>query len=388
MNEIDIKQPVDDPAIGSDDVPGIAAMITPVILQKIALAIALAATVVSLGIAVFTGLQGAGSVQEQVGNVAVSTLAVFCLHLMPMFWRIGRGFTRFIAVLMWIVALPVVLKGQADFVVLAHQHAADQRAEALPSVEVLAHVDAPVGRSLTSIAQEVAKVRMDLAWADERRCTFDCTNLRVQKMALSARLAALNTEAAEAKRREAEEDRLHAHADQIEALHESHRADPVTSQLAPWVGTTEAGLNVLLAFARAVVVEGAACLCWCFAAVAPTPGAGRAAVASGRKRVALDHAVVADGRDGDDPGPVARPADIATAATGREPTAHAIADLSVPPIVDRRLEAIHKAVVEGTIKKPTQEAIRNLLGCRQAAAGLLRRQYKQHVGSSSNNAAA
>lgn len=158
---------------------------------------------------------------------------------------------------------------------------------------------------------------------------------------LSAQLASLNTETDEAKRREAEEDRLHAQADQLEALRESRRADSVTSRLATMVGTTEARLELLLDVGRAVVLEGLACIFWCFAGVVPTVVATGAVVASGRKpvlqqdeivvvdsreSVVLEHTDVDKGRAANDPG-CATPVEDATTTTATQaPTADAIAD--------------------------------------------------------------
>jgi hypothetical protein len=243
------------------------------------------------------------------------------------------------------------------------------------------------------IAQDEANVSMDLVRLDAHGCMRACTSWYAKNAMLSAQLASLNTEADEAKRREAEEDHLLAQADQIEALRESRRADPVTSRLATMLGTTEARLELLLNCSRAVVLEGLACLCWCFTGVVPTRAGKRTALTSSRRQVVQDelvvvgsresvvseHKVVNNSRAANDAGSVVV---LATTAPVQVTTTDAVVNPSPSPGVDPRLATVHAALGDGLLEKPTQEAIRRLLGCSQKTAGKLRRQYEAQSGDS------
>jgi hypothetical protein len=198
-------------------------------MQKIALVVALLTSAISLGIAVFAGMQRAGTGVEQCLSVAVSLGAVVCTHLAPMMWRHVPPSARIVLVALWLVGLSVVLSGQVDVLAFAHQNAADVRAQTVPVVAATSVAVVPSGRSLTAITQDITKVSVDLAHVEARRCAGECPSLRIRKTALSAQLAALNAEATEAKRRATEQDWLRDQASRAEELRESRRADPVVS---------------------------------------------------------------------------------------------------------------------------------------------------------------
>lgn len=124
-----------------------------------------------------------------------------------MLWRYVPLSARIILVALWLVALSVVLlRGQVDVLAFAHQHAADQRTQTVPVPAAPSVVDVPLSRSLTAIAQDIAKVSMDLAHVDGLRCISDCRGLHAKREALSVHLAEMNTEADEAMCRENEQD--------------------------------------------------------------------------------------------------------------------------------------------------------------------------------------
>lgn len=367
------------PEVSPDTAARTSAVITPGTMQKIALAVALLTSAISLGIAVFAALQRAGTVPEQIWSVAVSLGSVLCAHQAPMLWRYASLSARVALVALWLIALSVVLRGQVDVLAFAHQHAADQRTQTVPVVAATSVVDVPPGRSLTTIAQDIATVSMDLAHVDARRCMGDCRGLRARKDALSAQLVALNAEANEAKRRETEQDWLRAQSSRAEELRESRRADPVTSLVANWLHTTEARLNLLLDFAYVVVLEGTACFAWYFA--------GFGVVVRGRKAVASDRNATMSQQE------TVAPISKATPLGRAEQTATHAATIaegeSVPNGAslgsaisedDLLVARIHEAIVAGRLTR-NLTSIRNFLRCGQPKALRLNRLYVGRFGN-------
>ncbi|CAJ3294522.1 putative twin-arginine translocation pathway signal protein [Burkholderia pseudomallei] len=159
------------------------------------------------------------------------------------------------------------------------------------------------------------------------------------------------------------------------------RADPVASQVASWLGTTEGSLELLVAFACAVVLEGAAIIGWLMASVALRRVESRATVVSDQETVAREPEAVA-------------PIDGITVSDSQErisvcpPVASTVGPVSeafgegnlVVSEDDLLLDKIRDAVVTGHLK-PTQEAIRKFLRCGQPKAGNLNRLYLARFGT-------
>lgn len=348
---------------------------------------AVSASAVSLGIAMYGGWQRGGTFIEQVTSVALGGVVVLCTHLLPMCWSTFRAMPRATAFVLWCVSVAVVLYGQVSFFMVSQQHASNQRAAAVPATVMPPGASPPSGRSLTEIAQDAAKVSADLARAEMRRCVADCSALKTRKTILAAQLAALDTEASEARRREAEEDRRNDQADRDEALRATLRADPVASTVASWFGTTERRLELFLAVACAVVLEGAAIIGWLLVQIALARTGGRAVVASDRDADAPNREAVVSERQV--VLPVCSPAtgDRIVPADGRAAVAsgQAVTAVENPGGPDTSedellLARIHEAVLIGHLK-PTQESIRKFLRCRQWTAGSLNRQYLARYGS-------
>lgn len=339
---------------------------------------AVLATAASLGIATFAGWQRGGLPAERAMNIVLSCVAVLFAHLLPAGWHaLGRR-TRFFAFALWCVSLVVVLYGQVTFFMVSQLHAGDQRAETVPGT-VQHYMNMPPGRTLTQIAQDTANVTGDLARAKARPCLDNCPGLNVRRSALAAQLAALDTEASEAKRREAEEDRRVAEAERIEVLRAALRADPVASVVASWVHTTESRLELMLAVACAVVLEGSAVMGWTLVSVAMGRASSRESVVLGRAAVVPEPHVVA---------PQPGFATIDSAAGDGELAAVAVVQGITPTGSDARpflseddllLEKIHDAVLAGEVDS-TQESIRKLLRCGQPKAGRLNRLYRDRFG--------
>ncbi|CAJ6821837.1 putative twin-arginine translocation pathway signal protein [Burkholderia pseudomallei] len=353
---------------------------------------ALLATAASLAIASFAGWQRGGLTVERAMNVTLGCVAVLYVHLLPRGWRLLGVTARLCAFAMWCVGVAVVLYGQVSFFMLSERHAGDERAASIMHGGAPPGAVVQAGRTRTQIALDVEKVTTDLARSDARRCKGDCPGLTVRRQTLAAQLAALNTEADEAMRREADEDRRVEQADRYEALQASLRADPVASVVASWLHTSGSRLELILAFACAVVLEGSAILGWMLVSIAGGRVSDRAMVVSGRETVAMSRcdAVTANGT-------VARQREFPiadhTVSEGEPSTVVCASAVTVATngatdsVADeRRLEQIRNAVLAGTLV-PTQESIRKLLRCRQPTAGRLNRLYADRFGSQAMQAA-
>ncbi|WP_459621498.1 hypothetical protein [Burkholderia sp. 3C] len=337
----------------------------------------------SISIAVYAGWHRGGSAVERVMAVLIGCVAVMFVHLLPMGRRLLKGPVWPIAFVLWCVGLIVVLYGQVTFVLISRQHAGDQRAAAVPMTASLSRGEMPPGRSQTDIARDVAKAKIDLARADSRPCAVDCQRGKVRRTILVTKIATLEAEASEVRRHEAEHDRRDELADREATFRAALRADPVASQVAPWFGTTEGRLELMLAVACAVVLEGSAIMGWLLVSVASGRANCRDAVLSGRNEETSEQRAVASESE-TVPDDRIRP----TADFGRSLTR------DVPLVCDnpvshgggddddlRQLQEIHEAVVAGRLR-PTQGAIRKHLRCGQPRAGHLNRLYAAHFGSS------
>lgn len=329
-------------------------------------AAALSASAVSLGIAAYAGWERGGTPVEQAMNIALGIMAVLYVHLSPVCWNELRVLSRSIAFAVWLVALVVVFYGQASFVLVSQAHAGNQRAATVPATAPQPIADRSVGRTLTQIAWEVAKVRADQVHV-QTRCIGDCPTLKARRVALAAQLTALNFEAGEAKRRKTDDDRRNEQADRNEALRATLRADPVASQVASWVGATEPRVELMLGIACAAVLEGSAIIGWQLVSVASGRANSRESAAFGGAAVTLESEAI-----------VSR-SDIAIDDQTTVTPDHALLDRnnSSSRFVsedDFLLEKIRQAVSEELIK-PTQGSIRKFLRCGQQKAARLNRAY-------------
>jgi len=329
----------------------------------------------SLGITVYGAMLRAGTVTEQTWTVAVSLVAALYMYLAPMFWRFARSRTRVGLIVLWGLAAVTVLRGQVDVLALANMHAADDRAR---TVAVPAVATEPGDRSVTAIEQDIAKVSIDLAHVEARHCAGECGALRIRKMELSARLAVLNAEATEAKRRATERDWLREQASRAEELRESRHAEPSTALIAPWLGTTEARLDVLMNLVLVVVVEGAACFGWYFVGLGVVAGSP-AEVACDRNATVLQRGAVGPMPDVTPAGRVERcMTGVATAENTKSVASDACPD-SPMSNDDRQIAKIREAVLAGRLSR-NLVSIRKFLGCAQSEASRLNRLYIERFG--------
>jgi hypothetical protein len=194
--------------------------------------------------------------------------------------------------------------------------------------------------------------------------------LRISRAEVSAQLVALNAEANEVKRFEAEQDRLRDEASRAEELRESRRADPATSLVAHWLGTTEARLNLLQDFVCVVVLEGTACFAWYFAGLGAVV-LGRKAVGYDRNTTELQQEAVASIPEAMSVSRVEQSATHFALVAEQDPFKN-----DAPPSAmsddDRMVAEIHEAVVAGRLKR-NLVSIREFVGCAQARAVRLNR---------------
>lgn len=334
-------------------------------LSPCALVLALAATGTALALSVLAGWQRGGWMVERLAWVAIGAVLVLSAHLLPALGRAAPRGVRCVGGLLWAACMMAAGYGHAAFFLLSQQHAGEVRADAVtPPVAVTTVTVAPTapvsapGRSRTAIAAERAIVIPALAAANARHCMGDCAALRVSRVSLAARLDALNTEAEEAKRREALEDWRRTQAERDRALRETLRGDPVTIRLSGLLGTPVARVDLLSGLAFAAVLEGVACLLWLLALpgrdsesvspVTPSPPQPSVAVIASNAEVTASHEVLT---------PLA-------ITTKPSPNRAGLPD---------DLARLAREIAAGRIR-PTVAEIRRYLGCSQARASALRRQ--------------
>ncbi|ARL24952.1 hypothetical protein BOC47_17325 [Burkholderia pseudomallei] len=329
--------------------------------------LAIAATGTAICMSVLAGWQRGGWLAERLVWCAISIVLVLCVHLLPALCRTAPVTVRCVAGGLWTVCAIAVGFSHATFFLLSQQHAGAGRAEAITVVGEPIPQVYPSGRSLTTIAAEQATVRAAIGDIDEHRCARNCASVRANRVALSAKLDALDVEAHETQRWERSEDRRVAQASHVTTLRDSARDDPVTARLASCLGVTEGKVNLLLAFAFAAELEGVACLCWY---IVCRPG--------GPARTPVDDAA-------DSP--------VMPLITTGQPASHALVAAShVTPEEsavtasrvthvgrdrddghDETVLQLHRDIASGCVRATVAD-IRRYLGCSQARAAEVRRQ--------------
>ncbi|WP_330217203.1 hypothetical protein [Burkholderia pseudomallei] len=260
--------------------------------------------------------------------------------------------------------------GHATFFLLAQDHAGERRAASVPSPTI------PSTLSLAAVMNERAVVTAQLAAADVHRCVGDCPTLRVRRARLAAKLDALNAQADDVRRIDAQHDR-------IAAQHDALLADPVTSRIATLLAISVARVELLSSLLFAAVLEGVACLLWSVslrspalpAAVAavtvPTPPIAPAGKAATVTPPAVTPVMAGHGEA------IASRSNV-TDRRSRTGGSHALRDSPVTPLpelspADDDVAKLIRDIAAGRVR-PTVADIRRHLGCSQARAAALRRQ--------------
>ena len=345
-------------------------------MPRWAVAMAATATGTALCLSTIAGWQRGGSLSERVVWVAIGVVLVVSAHLLPALIRESSLVARGIGSLLWVACLATACYGHAVFFVFAQQHAGERRAA------TVAVMPAAPARSLTVVMAERATVTRQLTWIDTRHCSRDCTGLDARRVTLGARLDALNAEADDVRRIEAERDRVTAQRDVL-------LADPVTSRLAALLGVTTARVDLLSGLGFAAVLEGVACLLWTVA-LRPSPlpppvttvtNATLASVAPVMNVTDVTSSIVTGVAASHGRETVSREVDAGS--HGATTSSHAPRDGPVTPLPgksasDDEVSRLVRDIAAGHVR-PTVVDIRRHLGCSQAKAATLRRQLADHT---------
>lgn len=335
--------------------------------RRTALALAVVATTTALSLSVLAGWERGGSLLERLVWIAVGSVLVTSAHLLPALLRESSFLVRGIGSVLWAACLITACIGHAVFFVTAQQHAGELRVLAVP-----APPDSTAGRSLTTVMAERAATTAQLATANARYCTGNCTALETRRTTLAAKVDALNAEAGDIRRQQAADDRATARRDAL-------RADLVTSRLAALLSVPASRLDLLFGSFFAAVLEGVACLLWALALRPPSlPVVTRAnttGVATVTDFACINPpAVAAVANATNAPHPVVAPVTVSHSegTVSREPLATSPPSSASDP-VDNHLTQLVRDVADGLVR-PTVADIRRHLGCSQAKAVALRRQ--------------
>ncbi|WP_343619114.1 hypothetical protein [Ralstonia sp.] len=195
-----------------------------------------------------------------------------------------------------------------------------------------------------------------LATANAQRCSSNCATLEARRVTLTAKLDALDAEAAEIRRQQLAQDRTDERRDSL-------IADPVTARLAALLGTTATRVDLLSGLAFAAVLEGVACLLWAVTLQSqppvPSVPATVAAVTVNHPPVMAGHAPESGSHEAEEESHAPVSESVTRSATDEQPN----------PAVTQLVQAIAAGRV-----RPTVADIRRFLGCSQARAATLRRQ--------------
>jgi hypothetical protein len=320
-------------------------------LRKSGLCLAVAATSTAVCISVLAGWQRGGWLSERLLWVAIGAVLVVSAHLLPALCKAAPVAVRCLGGVLWAACMVATGYGHATFFLMAEQHAGEIRA----AVVMVPVSIVTTGRGLTQIADERAATVAELAAVTAQRCTGGCAAARVKRATLAARLDALDVEATEAKRQEAAADRLTVQQDRAVTLRDAMHADPVTSRVAAFVGIPEARVDLLSGLAFAGVLEGVACLLWFVVLQARDPAAVAAVMPPQTEPVTASNEVVTTSH---------APADELVTAQTEDPESDAT-----------RLAA---EIAAGRVRATVAD-IRRYLGCSQAKATALRRQFSEAV---------
>ncbi|MBO2953693.1 hypothetical protein J4756_06970 [Burkholderia pseudomallei] len=337
--------------------------------RRWAFALAIAATGTAITLSVLSGWQRGGSIPERLVWVAIGIVLVTSAHLLPALVHSASWTLRGVAAGLWLGCMAAAVYGHSTFFLLAQAHAGERRAASVPSPTI------PSTLSLAAVMNERAVVTAQLAAADVRRCVGDCTTLRVRRARLAAKLDALNAQADDVRRIDAQHDRIFAQRDAL-------LADPVTWRVATLLAIPAARVELLSSLSFAAVLEGVACLLWSVSLRSPTLPAAVAAVTvptppvtpAGKAPTATPLPVtpVTAGHDE----AIASRSNVTDRRSGTGGS-HALRDSPVTPLpelspADDDMAELIRDIASGRVR-PTVADIRRHLGCSQARAAALRR---------------
>ncbi|CAJ3047132.1 putative twin-arginine translocation pathway signal protein [Burkholderia pseudomallei] len=339
--------------------------------RRWAFALALAATGTAITLSILSGWQRGGSIPERLVWVAIGIVLVTSAHLLPALMHSASWTLRGVAAGLWLGCMAAAVYGHATFFLLAQAHAGERRAASVPSPTM------PSGLNLAAVMNERAEVTAQLAAADVRRCVGDCPTLRVRRARLAAKLDALNAQADDVRRIDAQHDRIVAQRDAL-------LADPVTWRVATLLAIPAARVELLSSLLFAAVLEGVACLLWSVSLRSPTLPAAVAAVTvptpppvtSAEKAATVTPLAITPVMAGHDEAIASR--SNVTDRRSRTDGSHALRDSPVTPLpelsrADDEVAELIRDIAAGRVRATVAD-IRRHLGCSQARAAALRRQ--------------
>lgn len=315
--------------------------------RQVARILASAATLVALCLSIAAGWQRGGLMFERLIWIALGIILVLATHWLPAINRSMPRSTRVASRLLWCGCMLATCYGHATFFLLAQRHASMERGASI-SVVPVAQTE-----SLSNILTRRADIVDALARNEARRCGRDCATLLASRRVLEARLAAIDAASDEAR---AQQDISQQNDRQRRAATE----DPVTSRLAPWLGSSVAVVDLAISLAVSAVLEWIACISWVVALASRDTGLSGKPIHS-----LVSHANALDGFSsgshdsallGHESHPEPAPPIVATQTTTK------------PDDTAQVLEAIAAGQV-----RPTVADIRRHLRCSQARATNLRR---------------
>jgi hypothetical protein len=316
--------------------------------------LAVAATGTAVFISVLAGWQRGGWLVERIAWVAIGVVLVASAHLLPALCRSASLGVRCAGSALWVVCMIATCYGHATFFLLSQQHAGAMRADAVTPPVTVTLVSS--GRNPVVIAAERARVTTALAIANARRCRDDCPALHLSRISLTAKLDTLNTEADESRRQLAIDDRRTDQVDRAAALRDAQRDDPVTVRLGVLLGTTATQVDLLSGMAFAGVLEGIACLFWFLAFQTRTPVVGSVTPIPTRPVTVGNEAVT----------------------PGHTPTLEPVTLHDDQRDSENEVAQLAHDIAAGRLRATVAD-IRRYLGCSQARAAALRKQFSASV---------
>lgn len=228
-----------------------------------ALVLGLVATFTSAMVTVLAGAERGGSKLEQDAWIAIGLTLLLSAHFMPSLARRRQLHIRIAAGVLWVLSLLATGYTHATFFVNAQRDAGLQRAQQIP-LSTLPTVSG-TGRLPNEIAQERAKAETELESARLAKCTTDCRWLTLRRDSLSSKLAALNIEFDEARRREQIVDSQLAERRNVLAKRDAAEADPVSIRLAHLIHSDDNDVSFGLAISLGLLLEIVASMSWVLA---------------------------------------------------------------------------------------------------------------------------
>lgn len=222
-----------------------------VIKKLVCLFLGLFATGISLQVSIQTGGLLADGTKVRPIVAAVGVLTVLAAHWLLVVIQSTSMKRRIVIGCVWGGCLAYVLFSHANFFEQMQQQSGKHR------VDIIDQSWSTVApkRSLSEIFTDKAKLSAELSAKAGISCANGCRQLQARKTFLADKLMALEAEADEVKRWQAEWDRQ-------QTLKQNAHADLVTVRLSGLLGVTDEHVGLVMAILFAVVLEGVACVCW------------------------------------------------------------------------------------------------------------------------------